>query len=298
MVTYNRLDYTKLALESVLSLDYPGPWSIVLFDNASSDGTVPYLQQRLSGESRARLILSPANRGIVYPMNDVWFSDRRAELLAKIDNDTWVPPDLIRRLAECHQRSRRFGVLSGFHFRAEGEALADDSRVSEFDGVRVLAQPYVGGCAVMVRREVVDRLGPIPCRSEGQPGPLMDSGWTFYQQRMTDEGLINGYPWPPIHVDHMEDTRSPRCVRTPEHQEYKRALRGMSLEQFTEELCVWRPMWDAQGTGDRLQGTGGEKGFIGKLRTHGDPGVVRNGVHPTNSYLVSWIPMILSLKNA
>jgi hypothetical protein len=33
---------------------------------------------------------------------------------------------------------------------------------------------------------------------------------------VTDDGLVNGYPWPPIRVDHMEDTRSPRCVQTAE----------------------------------------------------------------------------------
>ena len=242
MVTYNRLEYSKLALESVLALDYPN-LMIVVWDNASTDGTVDYLNERLRCESRARLIASPVNRGVVHPMNAVWWADHGAELVAKIDNDTWAPPDLLRRLAECHERSKRFGVLSGFHFREEGEVLADESHVQEFDGVRVLAQPYVGGCAVMVRRAVLGRLGPITGRPEGQQSPFMDSGWTFYQQRMTDEGLVNGYPWPPIHVDHMEDTRSPRCVRTDEHQAYKKALRGMSLEQFTQELCVWRPSW-------------------------------------------------------
>lgn len=39
----------------------------------------------------------------------------------------------------------------------------------------------------------------------------------------------------------MEDTRSPYCIRTPEHEAYKHALRGVGLEEFTRELCVWRP---------------------------------------------------------
>jgi hypothetical protein len=53
--------------------------------------------------------------------------------------------------------------------------------------------------------------------------------------------------WPLVHVDHMEDTRSPKCIRTPEHQAYKQALRGMSLEQFTDQLCVWHPHWESAG---------------------------------------------------
>jgi hypothetical protein len=164
-------------------------------------------------------------------------------------------------------------------FRAEGEALVTDDRVGDFDGVRVLAQPYVGGCAIMVRRAVLDKLGPVPCRGEAAAGngnpaaPLLDSGWTFYQERINELGLVNGYPWPPIHVDHMEDVRSPRTIRTAEYEAYKQDMRGMGLEQFTQELCVWRPIWEGNaGKGDRLQVTGdsrqeaggGEDGNAGK----------------------------------
>jgi hypothetical protein len=57
--------------------------------------------------------------------------------------------------------------------------------------------------------------------------PFMDTGWTVYQQRLTDAGFVNGYPWPPVDVDHVEDTRSPHCIRSEEHQRYKRDERGM-----------------------------------------------------------------------
>jgi 2-polyprenyl-3-methyl-5-hydroxy-6-metoxy-1,4-benzoquinol methylase/GT2 family glycosyltransferase len=246
MVTYNRLEYTRLALEAVLQLDYPN-LRVVVWDNASTDGTVAYLRDRLKGLPHVMGIASPSNRGVVFPMNEVWSSDPEAELLAKIDNDTLVPPDLLMRLAECHLQSQRFGVLSGFHFRQEGEALAEEHRIKTFDGVRVLPQPYVGGCAVMIRRDVFQAIGPITCRTDGPDGrPFMDSGWTVYQQRLTDAGFVNGYPWPPIHVDHMEDTRSPHCIRSEEHQRYKTDERGMGLEEFTRELCVWRPNWSGE----------------------------------------------------
>ncbi|HWB11545.1 MAG TPA: glycosyltransferase [Pirellulales bacterium] len=250
MVTYNRLEYTRLALEACLKLDYPN-LRVVVWDNASTDGTVAYLRDRLQGLPNVTAIASPTNRGVVFPMNEAWSSDPEAEFLAKIDNDTLVPPDLFRRLAECHLQSRRFGVLSGFHFRQEGEALAEEHRIKSFDGVRVLPQPYVGGCAVMIRREVFQTIGLIDYRTDGPDGrPFMDSGWTIYQQRLTDQGYINGYPWPPVHVDHMEDTRSPHCIRSEEHQSYKREERGMGLEEFTQELCVWRPNWESEPNGN------------------------------------------------
>jgi len=269
MVTFNRLEYTKPALESVLAQDYPD-LHIVVWDNGSDKETVEYLTERLRDEPRVRLILSPVNRGVVYPMNEVWFGDhavfpgaRCAELRAKVDNDTVVPAGLFRRLAECHLRSTRFGVLSGFHFRAEGEALVDESLVEVIDGVSVVRQQYVGGCAVMVKKADLDRIGPISCRAQPAAGntaqqvPFMDSGWTFYQERMAAAGMIHGYPVPLIHVEHLEDTRSPHCVRTAEHQAYKQALRGMSLEQSTEALCVWRPHAVARS---QLMVPGGQRG--------------------------------------
>jgi hypothetical protein len=62
-----------------------------------------------------------------------------------------------------------------------------------------------------------------------------------------ERGLVHGYPWPLIQVEHMEDTRSQYCIRTAEHENYKQAQRGMSLEQFTQELCIWRPHWEDEG---------------------------------------------------
>jgi len=253
MITYNRLEYTKLALEAVLKIDYPA-LELVVWDNASTDGTPDYLKERLGGLPNVRFELSPTNRGVVHPMNAVWGSNHDAQVLAKVDNDTIVPPELLRRLAECHVGSEHFGVLSGFHFRQEGAAIADERKVVAVNGARAFRQKYVGGCSVMIRRDVYEQIGPIPSRSmrpTPQPTvaggtspdnrPFMDGGWTWYQERLDELGYINGYPWPLVHVDHMEDTRSPHCIRTDEHEQYKQDLRGMSLEEFTQELCVWRP---------------------------------------------------------
>jgi len=175
------------------------------------------------------------------------------EMLAKIDNDTLVPPELLRRLVECHVASPHFGVLSGFHFRKEGEAIADERKIVAVNGTRVFRQKYVGGCAVVMRRELFERVGPIPSLgahnatpsaspvSRIENRPFLDGGWTAYQERLDELGFINGYAWPFVHVDHMEDARSPHCIRTAGHERYKQELRGMSLDEFTQALCVWRP---------------------------------------------------------
>jgi hypothetical protein len=189
-----------------------------------------------------RLELSTTNRGVVYPMNAVWGSAGDAEVVAKVDNDTLVPPELLRRLAACHIAANHFGVLSGFHFRQEREAIADAKNIVTVNHASVFRQRFVGGCAVMMRRDVFDEVGLIPASIHTPGGgPVLDGGWTWYQQRLDERGYINGCPWPFVHVDHMEDTRSDHCIRTQEHEAYEQAMRGMSLDEFTKELCVWRP---------------------------------------------------------
>jgi|GEM_PF-3387821 len=240
LITYNRIAYTKHCLEALLGVDYPH-LEIVIWDNASSDGTQKYLQEKTNGIVNLSLHLSNTNEGVIRPMNEVWSSHRSAEILAKLDNDTRVPTDWLRRLIPCHLASEKLGVLSGFHFREEGEKIAKETDILTLKNQQVLKQMFVGGCAITIRRELFEKFAPIPEARPAADGPFLDSGWTQFQQRLGDAGYFNGYPWPAVHVDHMEDTRSPFCITTEEHQTYKQQMRGMSLEQFTDKLCVWNP---------------------------------------------------------
>lgn len=240
LITYNRIEYTRYCLEALLDVDYP-ELDMVIWDNASTDGTQQYLENETRGIANLTLHFSKTNEGVVRPMNEVWSSHRNAEILAKLDNDTRVPPDWLQRLVACHLASEKWGVLSGFHFREEGERIAKETDIVTVGDRQVLEQMFVGGCAITIRRKLYEEFSPIPETQQLKKGPFLDSGWTQFQQNLTDAGYRNGYPWPAVHVDHMEDTRSPFCITTEEHQNYKLQMRGMSLEQFTDKLCVWNP---------------------------------------------------------
>lgn len=240
LITYNRIEYTKHCLEALLDVDYP-ELEIVIWDNHSTDGTQKYLEEETHGIANLSLHFSNTNDGVVRPMNEVWSSHRSANILAKLDNDTRVPTDWLKRLVPSHLASEKLGVLSGFHFREEGEKIAKKTDIVTVGNRQVLKQMFVGGCAITIRRELFEKFAPIPEARPSQNGPFLDSGWTQFQQRLGDAGYWNGYPWPAVHVDHMEDTRSPFCITTEEHQNYKQQMRGMSLEQFTDKLCVWNP---------------------------------------------------------
>jgi len=97
MITYNRLELTKLTLASLeknTDLDY----ELVVVDNCSTDGTVEFLNDYLVG--KGRLILNSDNLGICKGRNQaLWAADQMgADWYCTIDNDVEVPSGW---LGEC-----------------------------------------------------------------------------------------------------------------------------------------------------------------------------------------------------
>ncbi len=234
MVTFNRLRYTQLAVEAMLQSEHPST-EFVVWDNASSDGTRTWLVDNLAKDPRVSLILSSRNVGSTHPMNVVWGS-ARTPLLAKIDNDTLVPRSLIGRLVECHASHPHLGVVSGCHFQMADMQAVVQQHSKLHEGESILRVPHVGGCAVMMKRSLFAEFGPVFCQRYSSQEPYLESGWTDYQERLTRAGYINGYPLPLMPVDHMEDTRSPHHADCAEDQNYKLLMRGLSLEECTQQL--------------------------------------------------------------
>lgn len=242
MVTHQRLAYTQKALAALLESDYPS-LEIVVWDNASTDGTREWVSSRFGNHKRITLILSHENVGLAHAMNVVWGTSR-SPLLAKVDNDTLVPPHMLSRLAELHRSSEELGVLSGCHFDSADIQSAINAHVEAKEDHRsnaeasILRQSHVGGCAVMMRRAVFAKHGMLACRGVSSDGPFLESAWTDYQEQLHRLGYVNGYPLPLIHVDHMEDTRSPNHIASSEHESYKLAMRGQSLGECTMRMYV------------------------------------------------------------
>ena len=70
-ITYNRLEYTKLALASVLA-DPEEEFSLTIWDNASADGTVEYLKNEVNDHRIANIVFSKENVGQTAAVNEIW----------------------------------------------------------------------------------------------------------------------------------------------------------------------------------------------------------------------------------
>lgn len=194
-ITYNRLEYTKLALASVLA-DPTEEFSLTLWDNGSTDGTKDYLSS-VEDPRIVRKVFAEENVHLHGAVNDL-FSKSSADLVGIIPNDFLVTPGWTRILGQAHADVPEFGMIGCWHFFPEEfDYERAKHKIQMFGRHRVLRHPWTGGGAGLVKLKTVRECGP-----------LQSSGTTGYWIQMALKGYINGFYFPLIYVEHMDDPRS------------------------------------------------------------------------------------------
>ncbi len=195
-ITYNRLSYTKLALASVLA-DPTEEFSLTIWDNGSTDGTAEYLRDEVSDARIADIVLSKNNAGQIAAVNEVW-GKSKADLVGKLDNDCLVTAGWTRVLARAHSDIERLGVVACWHFfPGDFDYELARHKIQRFGKHRILRHPWTGGTGLLVKAETYRRLGPIG-----------KNATTSYWIRMAAAGYINGFYYPLVYQEHMDDPRS------------------------------------------------------------------------------------------
>ncbi|MBW8041257.1 MAG: glycosyltransferase family 2 protein [Planctomycetes bacterium] len=191
-ITYNRLDYTKLALPALLG-DLTEEFSLTIWDNASTDGT----QEFLSSVDDPRIVekvFNKENMGLRGAINHL-FSNSAADLVGIIPNDLLVTPGWTRPIARAHADVPEFGLIGCWHL---GKEYFDESRakhkIQKFGDHRVLRHPWTGGAGGLVKLKAVRECGML--QSNATPD---------YWKRMALKGYVNGFYYPLVYVEHMDD---------------------------------------------------------------------------------------------
>lgn len=91
--TYNRLNLLRRAVESALNQDYENI-ELIVVDDGSSDGTVEYLKELSSKESRVRYFVNEKNSGACVSRNRAIFS-ANGEFITGLDDDDYFLPNRI-----------------------------------------------------------------------------------------------------------------------------------------------------------------------------------------------------------
>jgi len=165
----NGASWLERCLSSLAGCSYPR-LSIVLVDNASTDGSVD-LARRIS--PGLEILRNPVNLGFCEG-NNVGISyalERGADYIALLNNDTYCEPDWIERLVEVGEAEPSIGVLGPVQLVFDGaefntwtdsalphllESLRANDRAGAWSPVE-----WVEGSCLVAKRVVFDRVGRL-----------------------------------------------------------------------------------------------------------------------------------------
>lgn len=201
-VTFNRLEYTRLSLASVLA-DPSEEFALTIWDNASTDGTVEYLKHDVSDRRIEDIVFSRENIGQTAAVNTIW-GGSKADLLGKLDNDCLMTPGWTRTLAQAHEDIPELGTVACWHFGLDDfdeDAARKAGKIQTFGGHQILRHPWTCGTGLLLKSDTYRQFGPI-----------RDQTTTQYWLKMALEGFINGFYYPLVLQEHMDDIRSPHCL--------------------------------------------------------------------------------------
>jgi GT2 family glycosyltransferase len=171
---HNKVLYTLNSLASVLEHTSDIAYEVIVVDDKSTDSTA----KRLGEIGNIKVIRSEKNRGFVESCN-AGASAARGEYIMFLNNDTMVTPNWLSSLAGTLDRDKQCGaagsklVYPDGRLQEAGGIIWRDARGWNYGKFKDPEQPefnyvrevdYCSGAALMVRRELFERLGGFDLR--------------------------------------------------------------------------------------------------------------------------------------
>jgi GT2 family glycosyltransferase len=187
-LVFNRREELRTSLRKMLEeSDYPaGRVDVIVVDNASSDGSADMVREEFPV---VQVIVRDENVG-VSGWND-GFAEARGDYVLALDDDCYLPPDGLRRAVEA-AREKQADLVS---FKV----------VSPYDPRRIFTEEYrtglfmFWGCAILMRREVVETLGGY------DPEIFVWANELEFTIRFFDHGFRHLH-LPEVAAQHMKET--------------------------------------------------------------------------------------------
>ena len=220
MITYNRPDYTRLSLGRLCE-SLPSWAGITVWDNASGPETREVLHDFESHPRIENIVYNTTNDRLRGPTNSFWQNAGDADFLSKVDDDCLMPDGWCEKLVEAHQDIPEAGILGCWRFLPEDFNPELVSRkLQEYGKHRILRNCWVEGSGYLAKRHVIDKIGPLR-KDESFPSLCI---------RAAAAGFINGWYYPFLYQEHMDDPRVPHTGMKTE-ADFQR-LRPLSAGTF------------------------------------------------------------------
>jgi glycosyltransferase involved in cell wall biosynthesis len=168
VVTYNRLGMLRECLASLLEKTSGADFEILVWDNASTDGSREFLDGLAADHPVLRIHHSPVNIGL----NAVSEGMKRARgfYIFEVDDDVIrFPDDWLPRMLAAFRRVPKAGYLATNVVRDEktdgARAVSDDIPVRDYGDGIVIEEGSVGGWCAMTSLWALGRVGNFRSRT-------------------------------------------------------------------------------------------------------------------------------------
>lgn len=200
MITYNRPEYTRLSLTRLLETcdELSRVW---IWQNGCDPETMKVVSELRDHPRIYRYHHSEENRKLRDPTN--WLlSESKGGYVSKVDDDCLVPDNWLEVLRKAHEDEPKFGAIGCWRFMPEDfrPELAE-RKIKEFrGGHRILTHPWVEGSGFLMKRRCTEDIGLLRDN---------ESGFGRLLIRVARAGWINGWYYPFLWQEHMDDPRAP-----------------------------------------------------------------------------------------
>lgn len=198
MITYNRPEYTRRALTELLrrSGETDRVW---VWHNGQDAETLAVVEELRDAVGIHRFHHSPENMGLRAPTNWLW-SEARGSYLAKVDDDCIVPENWTEHLRRAHEAVAEFGIIGCWRFQ-ESDFVPElaEKKIKEFSGGhRLMQNLWIEGSGYLMKRACQQAVGLLRPKQS----------FTMYGVEAARRGWINGWIYPFLYQEHMDDPRA------------------------------------------------------------------------------------------
>ena len=199
VITHRWPRYACLSLETLLE-SCDDSMRVWIWHNGNDRDTFE-TARRFSTHSRVVAFrYSRENVKLREPTNWMW-NHAKGDYLSKVDDDCLVSPHWAQTLRRAHEDEPRFGVIGSWRFYDEDYIpdLAEKKIAAYSGGHRIMRNPWVQGSGYLMKRECLAQQGLLRKRQS----------FTNYCLELACRGYVNGWYYPFIHEEHLDDPRSP-----------------------------------------------------------------------------------------
>lgn len=198
MITYRSAGYLHLSLPRLLGTlgEDDRVW---LWHNGDDEATIEALRPFTTDDRVHRYHHSRENVKLREPTSWLW-RESSARFVSKVDDDCLVSPGWLDTFTAAHDTNPQFGVIGSWRHPPEDfEPELAARKIEKYaGGHQLMRNLWVQGSGYLMPRALVERHGLL------RP----EESFTRWCIRTASAGAVNGYYYPFVPEDHMDDPRS------------------------------------------------------------------------------------------